>query len=398
MGRNKKSGLDYFPHDVEMHDNFKVRLLMYYHGGGNAYAVYISLLEFIYKAGYYIKVDRYLIFNLSSFLKNNDEYDEIYIKEVIDACVENELFNRELYSKHNILTSRGIQHRYIKIATQAHRIISVDEPFWLDEIIDEFNLRSNKSAIKSDKIEQDQTERELSMEKLEKTTVNSEEMQVSSDFSTQIKENKIKRKESKDNNSLRSSLSPSTPLAHAREDLMIEKQDRDYSSPMTAAEGVEILKSDDDWLLQIQRKFAIDKSMIMRWLDSFCCDCDCRGKQTHEGLADVKQHFNDWLSKMLNSKSNKKTCKGIGSNPSPEQRWVRCQAELCRSVDDDTAKQIFEGLKYLDFDARLSSLLLGVPDRQSYEYIERHYVDAMTDVLRRHFGGNIKLSYRILSA
>lgn len=399
MGRNKKSGLDYFPHDVEMHDNFKVRLLMYYHGGGNAYAVYISLLEFIYKAGYYIKVDRYLIFNLSSFLKNNDEYDEIYIKEVIDACVENELFNRELYSKHNILTSRGIQHRYIKIATQAHRIISVDEPFWLDEIIDEFNLRSNKSAIKSDKIEQDQTERELSMEKLEKTTVNSEEMQVSSDFSSQIKENKIKRKERKNNDSLRSSLSPTTPptSAHAREVLSFEEKDRDNEPSITAVEGVAILKEDEDWLLQIQRKFALEKGMIIRWLDSFCVDCDCRGKQQHENLADVKQHFNDWLPKMLSSKGNKKTCKGGGAVLTPEQSWLRCQAEWGKSVTDDVARRTFASLKFSKFDPKTSVLLLSVPNRQSYEFVEKNLIGSMTPILQKHFGRSIILKYQLPS-
>ena len=397
MGRNKKSGLDYFPHDVEMHDNFKVRLLMYYHGGGNAYAVYISLLEFIYKAGYYIKVDRYLIFNLSSFLKNNDEYDEIYIKEVIDACVENELFNRELYSKHNILTSRGIQHRYIKIATQAHRIISVDEPFWLDEIIDEFNLRSNKSAIKSDKIEQDQTERELSMEKLEKTTVNSEEMQVSFDFSAQIKENKIKRKERKDNDSLRSSLSPTTPptSAHARKSFGDEKGDCDHDDPMTANEGVGILKTDKDWLLQVQRKFALDKSIILGWLDSFCNDCNCRGKQQHENLADVKQHFIDWMSKQLNSKNNKKTCKEKVIKITPEKIWLRCQAELSQSVSDEITKQTIESLIFENYDAKSSILLLDVPNRKCSEYIEENCITTLTKVLQKHFGKNIKLNYRL---
>lgn len=217
---------------------------------------------------------------------------------------------------------------------------------------------------------------------------------------SKIKKNKVK--ERKDNDSLRSSLSsPSTtiPPAHARESFGEEKDGIDCDIPMTANEGVEILKNDRDWLLQIQRKFAMEKATIIHWLDSFCCDCDCRGKQTHESLADVKQHFNDWLPKMLNSNcGGKKGRKKEAVSYTPEQRWVRCQAELCRSVDDDTAKQAFGCLKFQYYDADSSCLLLGVPDRQSCEFIEEKYIKTMTDVLCRHFGGNIKLSYRILSA
>lgn len=103
MARPKKIGIDYFPHDVDMHDNFNVRRLMYYHGGGNAYAVYLTILEFIYKAGYYISVDKFLIFNLAGILK----YEEEYITSVIEACVENELFIENLFKNENILTSYG---------------------------------------------------------------------------------------------------------------------------------------------------------------------------------------------------------------------------------------------------------------------------------------------------
>ena len=228
----------------------------------------------------------------------------------------------------------------------------------------------------------------------EETDINSEGMGNNSEFSTQRKE-----KKSKDNNSLRSSLSPSTPTppAHARESFGDEKDGIDCDTPMTANEGVKILKADREWLLQIQLKFAIDQETISRWLDSFCVDCGCRGKQQHENLADVKQHFNDWMLKQINSKNNKITCKEKAANITPEKIWLRCQAELTQSANDEIAKQAFSCLKFENFDIKSSVLLIDVPNRKSYEYLEANCVTGMKDVLKKQFGQNIKLQYRVLT-
>ena len=205
---------------------------------------------------------------------------------------------------------------------------------------------------------------------------------------------------SKDNNSLRSSLSlpPSTttPLAHARESFGDEKDGIDCDIPMTANEGVEILKNDRDWLLQIQRKFAIDQETIIRWLDSFCVECDCRGKQQHENLADIKQHFNDWMAKQTNPKNvGKKTCKKDQPAMTPEKIWLRCQAELSQSVSDGITKQTIESLIFENYDAKSSILLLDIPSRKCRDYIEENCINTMTKVLQKHFGKNIKLNYRL---
>ena len=218
---------------------------------------------------------------------------------------------------------------------------------------------------------------------------------------TQSKIKKTKVKERKDNDSLRSSLSsPSTttPPAHARENFGVEKDGIDYDTPMTANEGVEILKVDRDWLLQIQRKFAIEQETIIRWLDSFCVECDCRGKQQHENLADIKQHFNDWMAKQTNPKNvGKKTCKKDQPAMTPEKIWLRCQAELSKSTNDEIAKQAFSCLKFENFDVKSSVLLLDIPNRKSRDYIEEKFINTITKVLQKHYGGNIILQYRILS-
>ena len=101
----------------------------------------------------------------------------------------------------------------------------------------------------------------------------------------------------RNNSSLRSELLPSpTPPSRARED---ETAFVPTGSPppegekIGVCEAVEWLKKQRDWLLQMQQMYGIDATALGKWLDLFVNECACRGKQEHESLADVMQHFND---------------------------------------------------------------------------------------------------------
>ena len=110
MGRNKKEGLDYFPFEVDFFTDIKVRKLIKYQGG-KAVTVYALLLCFIYKSGYYLRWDQELPFIVSE----QTGFEEVYILEVIKSCLTLGLFSKELYESNQILTSKGIQDRYVYI-------------------------------------------------------------------------------------------------------------------------------------------------------------------------------------------------------------------------------------------------------------------------------------------
>ncbi len=116
MARPRKTGLDYFPLDVDFFQDLKIRKLIRSQGG-KAVTVYALLLCFIYKNGYYIRWDEELPFIISE----QTGYDETYIREVIKCCVGLGLFSSELYEKDGVLTSRGIQDRYLLICSLAKR-------------------------------------------------------------------------------------------------------------------------------------------------------------------------------------------------------------------------------------------------------------------------------------
>ena len=68
MARTFKKGLDYFPLDIDIFNDLKIRKLIKYQGG-KAITVYALLLCNIYKSGYYMKWDKELPFICSDGLQ-----------------------------------------------------------------------------------------------------------------------------------------------------------------------------------------------------------------------------------------------------------------------------------------------------------------------------------------
>lgn len=110
MGRPKKNGLDYFPLDVDIFRDIRVRRLKR-KCGDNATLVYIALLTLIYNEGYYLHVDDDTAFAISEDVGFNE--DEI--NAIIACSVELGLFSQKMYDDHRILTSAAIQNRYLFI-------------------------------------------------------------------------------------------------------------------------------------------------------------------------------------------------------------------------------------------------------------------------------------------
>lgn len=160
MARPVKSGLDYFPFDIDFFQDLRIRKLIKYQGG-KAVTVYALLLCIIYKDGYYSRWDEELPFIISEL----SGYDEAYIREVINCCMNIGLFSRSLFESDRVLTSKGIQLRYQKICALSRRAC----------VISEFTLVSS-----------------------EETAVYSEETPINSAKSTQSKgkERKINKKTS----------------------------------------------------------------------------------------------------------------------------------------------------------------------------------------------------------
>ncbi|HKM00695.1 MAG TPA: Lin1244/Lin1753 domain-containing protein [Sedimentibacter sp.] len=110
MARPIKQGLDYFPFDVDFFQDLKIRKIIRSNGQCSP-AVLICVLALIYKEnGYYINWDEDTAFVVSEMLNSDEET----ISLVVSKAIEVDFFNKEVFSKFSILTSRAIQKNWIK--------------------------------------------------------------------------------------------------------------------------------------------------------------------------------------------------------------------------------------------------------------------------------------------
>ena len=122
MARPQKEGLDYFPLDVDMDDKVKLIDAKF---GVAGFGVLIKVWQIIYDNGYYINwTERELL-----LYKNRINADINLINDVINECLRWGIFNKDLYDSYSILTSSGIQKRYIEAVRRRTEITLVSEYF-----------------------------------------------------------------------------------------------------------------------------------------------------------------------------------------------------------------------------------------------------------------------------
>lgn len=108
MARPVKQGIDYFSFDVDFFSDVKIRKISRACGSQST-SILICLLCNIYKdKGYYIMWDEDLPFVIADTVG----VSEGSVKEVILKALQVGFFDQELYEKHKILTSNGIQSRF----------------------------------------------------------------------------------------------------------------------------------------------------------------------------------------------------------------------------------------------------------------------------------------------
>jgi len=121
MARPNKKGLEYFPLDVDIFQDIKIRKLIRAHHI-EALSIYLNILCRIYKEGYYIKYDSEFTFIISESTGNKEDY----IKEVIHSCLNIGLFSLKMFKEGQVLTSKSIQDRYFLICWNAKRKFVTD--------------------------------------------------------------------------------------------------------------------------------------------------------------------------------------------------------------------------------------------------------------------------------
>lgn len=137
-GRPSKQGIDYFPMDVGFFTDVKIRKISRACGPQST-SVLICLLCNIYKdEGYYILWDEDLPFVIADTVG----VSEGAVKEVLQKAIQVGFFDSALYEKYKILTSSGIQKRFL-LATYQRKETTIITKYLIDCTNNSINHANN---------------------------------------------------------------------------------------------------------------------------------------------------------------------------------------------------------------------------------------------------------------
>lgn len=131
MGRPPKTGLTYFPRDVDYYDDFKVMELLNEYGPLGQTIYDIILCEVYRDKGYYLEIplDK-LAAKIIRIIGNRWVKNKDLVLQVIQYCADIGLFEKGLLSQ-DVITSAGIQRRYSEVTVrnkvQKDRFWLIDE-------------------------------------------------------------------------------------------------------------------------------------------------------------------------------------------------------------------------------------------------------------------------------
>lgn len=158
MARPLKQGIDYFPLSVDFLRDIKVRKIKRACGPYTV-EILLCLLGNIYReTGYYIGWDEDTMFLVADEVGAK----EGLVEETVNKAVQVGFFNQEKFNEYRILTSNGIQKRYLEATKKRKEVVISDIYLVNDTIKDEETLvngvdneqsKVNKSKVNKSKVD-----------------------------------------------------------------------------------------------------------------------------------------------------------------------------------------------------------------------------------------------------
>lgn len=119
-----KSGIDYFPLDVTLDEKFE---LIEAEFGLTGFGVVVKLMQKIYGGqGYYVEWTKEVALLFAKRIGAGGNA----VSEIVSASIERGIFDKTLYDKYQILTSKGIQKRYFE-AVSRRKSVEVERAYLL---------------------------------------------------------------------------------------------------------------------------------------------------------------------------------------------------------------------------------------------------------------------------
>ena len=359
MARPQKIGINYYPTDVDIVRDIKIQKLLRYHNGPAALGVLIALFSQIYSQRYYLEWE-----DDQRFVLARDLYaEENFIQEIINACLDFGIFDKNLYDDHRILTSHGIQQRYFMAAKRRKSDICT-LPYVYSDIKEEFGKQTKEKLLHTE-TELLRTETELPHTKTELLHT---ETELSYTKSTQRKE-----KKSKLNNS-------STTRARERDDGSLAGEVDNSFLPEISI-FIQQLLSDTDALWRIVRETGYSINDVKLWIFQLGRKWELR--KPHEDYGDFLCHIINTL-KIKSKKKERPNEIYVENLSTAKALWRVVQADLI--LNDSLHAQIFESLEVYDFkenEKKEKELILIAPNGEIRDTVKNELIGKIKENMRK---------------
>ena len=246
MARPIKEGLDYFPLNVVLNSKFEIIEARF---GIKGCAVIVKLFQHIYGTkGYYCEWDEDVLFVFAKRIGVGANS----VSEILDTSLKKGIFNKDMYEKYSILTSEGIQQRYVEAKRGGY-----------ERICKKYLL------ISVPKTEENGSE----------TGVNATKTEVNVTASTQRKENKTKENKIKQNKTreLFEKVWSVYPKQFKRQEALEEFCSLNVSAELAdrMVKSIEQQKGQENWKIENGRyiPFLVNWLKNKRWEDGVIESC-----------------------------------------------------------------------------------------------------------------------------
>lgn len=135
MARPDKQGIDYFPMDLDFDLDDRLSLSIAELGNKGA-LLYISLLSYIYKDGYFKEWNEEVQLRFVHRYKAY-EFDSTFVNDGLNSLLKWGLFDRDIYSQYLLLTSKRIQSTWLE-ATRKRNKRKICQEIWLIDLPENF--------------------------------------------------------------------------------------------------------------------------------------------------------------------------------------------------------------------------------------------------------------------
>ncbi|MBE6702132.1 MAG: DUF4373 domain-containing protein [Ruminococcaceae bacterium] len=128
-GRPLKSGVDYWPFDVGLLYDDKFKLIRGEFGAKGVLIALFALNSCYKKNGYFRAWSDDDAILLAEEVGCGCSFG--LVQQVIRACVARSLFDKRVFDMHHVLTSVGIQRRYLRIVAKNRLVIPLFSEYWV---------------------------------------------------------------------------------------------------------------------------------------------------------------------------------------------------------------------------------------------------------------------------